>query len=291
MKLKHPIYECHVNIRNPEHILPLYGQQLGRIRQGAIQEKCDADTIYAAMKRVEKAIIFSPRYADSIGSTGSDQTTADAVAKYRDKFVGFAYFDPREPDAMEKLRHSIEGLGLKGVKYGPIYNAVPLDDPRMHPLYKYCVANDLPLTLHMGTTYARNAPLELGRPIHAEPIALKYPDLKMILAHMGHPWYEECIAVIRKQPNLYAEVSALHYRPWQYYNILVNTQEYKVADKIFFGTDYPATTIDESVDGLVSINDMLEGTKLPRISQETIDLILYSNPFKHWWHAPKQHFG
>ena len=43
----------------------------------------------------------------------------------------------------------------------------------------------------------------------------------MVLAHMGHPWYEECIAVVRKQPNVFCEVSALFYRPWQYYNILV----------------------------------------------------------------------
>ena len=75
----------------------------------------------------------------------------------------------------------------KGVKYGPIYNGVALDDARITPIYEHCVAHDLPLTMHMGTTFARNAPVDLGRAIHVEPVALRYPQLKIILAHMGHP--------------------------------------------------------------------------------------------------------
>ena len=74
--------------------------------------------------------------------------------------------------------------------------------------------------MHMGTTFARNAPAELGRPIYVDDVARRHPDLKMIMAHMGHPWYEECIVVARKQPNVYCEVSAIFYRPWQFYNVL-----------------------------------------------------------------------
>jgi predicted TIM-barrel fold metal-dependent hydrolase len=185
---------------------------------------------------------------------------------------------------MDLLRHGIETLGLKGVKYGPIYNGVPLDDPRMEPIYRYCVANDLPLTMHMGTTFARNAPVDLGRAIHVEPIALRHPDLKIVLAHMGHPWYEDCIAVVRKQPNVYCEVSALFYRPWQYWNTLIAAQEYKITDKIFFGTDYPFSGVAESIDGLRGVNRLVEGTGLPRVSEETIDGIIHADPFATWRH-------
>ena len=278
------IVDCHINIWNPEHFSPLYFEVTKRVRStGIVQPKCDADTIYEAMSGVDKAIIFSPKTLDSAGVGGDDETTLAAVRKYPDKFVGFAAIDPRQPDCLDVLRRSIEEYGLKGVKFGPIYAGVALDDPRMAPICDYCQENDLPLTLHMGTTFATNAPIELGRAIHVEPVAMRYPELKMILAHMGHPWYEECIAVIRKQPNVYAEISALHYRPWQFYNILIASQEYKVTDKIFFGTDFPFTTVDESIEGLRTINDMLEGTKLPRVTEETIDAILYSDPFKHWW--------
>ncbi|MCB1499251.1 MAG: amidohydrolase [Bauldia sp.] len=275
--------DCHVNIYEEEHLLPVYYTHLARVRPGGMGPRADADTLYREMEQVEKAIVFAIRYADSAGIESSDELTAAAVAKYPDKFVGFAYVDPRRPDCMELLRHAVEDLGLKGVKFGPIYNGVALSDPRLEPVYEYCVRNNLPLTMHMGTTYARNAPIDMGRPLHVEPVALKYPDLVMILAHMGHPWYEDCIVVSRKQPNVFCEVSALFYRPWQYYNILIAAQEYKITDKIYFGSDFPAARVDESVDGLLSINDQLEGTRLPRVSAETMERILRSNPFADWW--------
>ena len=60
-------------------------------------------------------------------------------------------------------------------------------------------------------------------------------------------------------------------------------QEYKITDKIFFGTDFPFARVEESVEGLISINDQLEGTKLPRVSEETMQRILSSDPFADWW--------
>jgi len=138
----------------------------------------------------------------------------------------------------------------------------------------------------MGTTFARNAPVELGRAIHVEPVALRYPDLKLIWAHMGHPWYAECIAVVHKQPNVYCELSAILYRPWQFWNVLICAQEYNVTDKIFFGTDFPFSGVEESIAGLRAVNAVVEGTRAPRVAQEVIEGIIHANPFEHWWHQP-----
>ena len=280
------IVDCHVNIWEERHLRPLFAEQMARIRPGGMGLKADADTLYAAMQDVDRAIVFALRYGDSAGVESDDETTAAAVAKYPDKFVGFAYADPRRPDCMELLRHATSELGLRGVKYGPIYNGVALDDPRMTPIYEHCVKNDLPLTMHMGTTFARNAPVDLGRAIHVEPVALRYPELKMILAHMGHPWHEDTIAVVRKQPNVYAEISAIYYRPWQFWNIMIAAQEYLITDKIFFGTDFPFSTVEDSLAGIRAVNDVVEGTRLPRVSAEVIEGIIHANPFAHWWHGP-----
>lgn len=281
------IVDCHVNIFEDRHITPVLREQTRFARPGAMSYKADADTLYAAMAEVDRAIIFSLRYADSSGIDGDDEVTAAAVAKYPDKFTGFAALDPRRPDAMDLLEHAIHDLKLKGVKFGPIYNGVSLLDPRMEPFYRFLVRHNLPLTMHMGTTYARNAPADLGRPIHVEEIALRHPELKMVMAHMAHPWFEECIVIARKQPNVYCEVSALFYRPWQFYNILVAAQEYTIhdRDKIFWGTDFPYSAVAESLAGLRGINHLVEGTNLPRVSQATIDAIIHANPFAHWWHG------
>jgi predicted TIM-barrel fold metal-dependent hydrolase len=281
------IVDCHVNLWEAEHLRPLFAAGTAYSRPGAVSPKADPDTVYAAMAKVDKAIVFSLRYGDSAGIDGDDEVTARAVRKYPDKFVGFATVDPRRPDYMELLRYAVEQLGLKGVKYGPIYSGVSLLDPRMEPIYRYCVDKNLPLTMHMGTTFAENAPVELGRPVAVDEIANRHRDLKMIMAHMAHPWFEECIVVARKQANVYCEVSAIFYRPWQFWNTLITAQEYRITerDKIFWGTDFPFSQVEESIAGLKSVNRMLEGTALPRVSDETIARILHSNPFKHWWHG------
>jgi len=281
------IVDCHVNIFDEDQVLPLYTAQAGNARAGGVGLAADADTLAREMSDVDKAIIFSLRYKDSIGIDGNDEVTARAVAKYPEKFVGFACVDPRMPDCMDLLVHAVEDLKLKGAKFGPIYNGVSLLDPRLVPIYEYLQKNNLPLTMHMGTTFGRKAPIEYGRPLDVDTIAMRYPDLKMIMAHMGHPWYEECIVVARKQPNVYCEVSALHYRPWQFYNILICAQEYTIAnrDKIFWGTDFPFARVAESIEGLRTINRQVEGTSLPRVTEATIDQILHSNPLQHWWHG------
>jgi len=281
------IVDCHVNVYEDRQMLPQYAELTKIARAGGFPPRADPDTVHEAMRQVDKAIVFSLRYKDAIGIDGDDEVTARAVARYSDKLIGFACIDPRMPDCMDLLIHAIEDLKLKGVKFGPIYNGVSLLDPRLEPIYAYLVRNNLPLTMHMGTTFGANAPVELGRPVDVDTIANRHPGLKMIMAHMAHPWYEECIVVARKNPNVYCEVSALYYRPWQFWNILICAQEYQITlrDKIFWGTDFPFTTVPDSIAGLRNVNQVVECSGLPRVSGETIEKILHSDPLQHWWHG------
>ena len=49
----------------------------------------------------------------------------------------------------------------------------------------------LPVLLHTGTTFVANAPLECTLPRHLDPVAIRFPDVKIILAHLGHPYEGE----------------------------------------------------------------------------------------------------
>ena len=109
----------------------------GRVRKGEMAPKADADTLYREMADVEKAIVFALRYGDSIGIESNDETTAAAVEKYPDKFVGLRLLSIRGGrTAWSCCVHAIEDLGLKGAKFGPIYNGVALSDPRLAPVLR-----------------------------------------------------------------------------------------------------------------------------------------------------------
>jgi predicted TIM-barrel fold metal-dependent hydrolase len=73
---------------------------------------------------------------------------------------------------------------------------------------------------------------------------------------------------------MYADISALYYRPWQFYNALVAAMEYGVLDRLLFGSDYPFTTPASTIEALRKVNAMVEGASLPRIPESAIEGII-----------------
>ena len=203
-----------------------------------------------------------------------DEFIADFVSRAPDKLVGFASCDPTQPGYLDELHHAFEDLHLAGLKMGPIYAGFDPRDPACDPVYDYCQRCGIPILFHSGTTYNRVAPLGFSRPWLWDEVAIRYPELRMVLAHVGHPFCDECLVVIRKHPHVYADVAALYYRPWQFYNTMVLAQEYHVTHKFLFGTDYPVTSAVESIEGLRRVNDVIGTSPLPRVAHETIEGIL-----------------
>ncbi|HEX2999711.1 MAG TPA: amidohydrolase family protein, partial [Armatimonadota bacterium] len=182
--------------------------------------------------------------------------------------------DPSESDFMAELERTHLELGAKGVKLGPIYQGVHPTDDRYRLIYSYAQKHNLPILIHMATTFSSSVPLDYARPIHMDEIAIDFPDLKLVLAHVGHPWSGEAIAVIRRHRNVYADISALYYRPWQFYDTMRLLVEYGAAHKVFFGSDYPFTLPADSVNGVRNLNHVLGNSGLPPVPGEIIEEIL-----------------
>lgn len=221
----------------------------------------------------EKVVVFGMK-ARRTGYWVPDEYVAGFCANAPDKLIPFAGCDPTQPEYLEELHYAIDGLGMHGVKMGPIYAGFDPRDPRCRPVYAYCQERGLPIMFHSGTTYDAAAPLGYSRPWLFDEVAIAYPALHMVLAHVGHPFSDECLVVIRKHPHVYADISAIFYRPWQFYNTLIIAQEYGVTHKLLFGTDYPFAKAEESMAGLRAANDIIGDSGLPRVTDETIDGML-----------------
>jgi len=231
------------------------------------------DALLEDMEPFERVLVFGLK-GRLTGYWVPDDYVAEVVAGAPDKLVGFASCDPTQAGYMEELEKAREELGLRGLKMGPIYAGFDPRDPRCEPVYDYCQKNGMPIIFHTGTTFNREAPLAFGRPWLWDGVAVRYPDLRIVLAHLGHPFAGECISVIRKHPHVYADIAALYYRPWQFYNMMMLAQEYGVMHKLLFGTDYPFARSDESIDGVRGVNRVISDSGLPRVSAEAIEEIL-----------------
>ena len=229
-----------------------------------------------ATAEADRVVVFGIR-AKKTGWQVDNDFVRDFVARHPEKYIYFASVDPMDGDYMEQLAVEQEIGHCRGVKLGPVYQGVHPQDPAYYKIYEYCEKHGLPIITHMATTFSSGVPLEYARPVHMDKVACDFPGLKIIMAHLGHPWIDECVAAVRHQPNLYADVSALYYRPWQFYQAMMSVTEYGVADKVFFGSDYPATTTADSIRGIRDVNKIVEGANLPKVPQEVINNILYKD--------------
>lgn len=249
--------------------------QAGRARPGV---KVDISATYEAYRASApedtRTLVFGGK-AKLSGLWVDDKTVADYVARDPARLIGFLALDPTQDNWQREMQFGHESLGLRGIKLMPMYAGFSPDDPKLDPLWQYAEKHALPVLLHTGTTFIAQAPLAFTLPRLIEPVALKHPGVKIILAHLGHPYEGECLVTIRKHANVYADVSALHYRPWQLYNSLMLAQEYGVWHKLLFGTDFPFTTVNASIDGIRKLNDMLEGTQLPRLDVAQIEAMIH----------------
>jgi predicted TIM-barrel fold metal-dependent hydrolase len=234
------------------------------------------EQLLEATRDADKVIVFGIK-APFCGINADQELISQFVRQHADKFIGWCSVDPNDPDCVAQLEYYVTRLGFRGLKCSPIYQNWDPQDPRHLPLFRKAESLGIPVNIHQGTSFVRPGPLKYANPVQLEDIAIACPGLRIVIAHMGHPWEDECVVLIRKHPNLYANVSALHYRPLRHYQALMTAIEYGVEHKLILGSDFPSATLPQVIAGQRKVNDILEGTRLPRVSQEVIENIIYEN--------------
>ena len=205
---------------------------------------------------------------------------AEYVSQYPGRAIGLASVHPEDSGAVDDFERSVKELGIKGLKLSPVYQGFDPWNPQVWRLYQ--AANDLnvPVMFRMGGAYPPSATLEWGNPLLLDKIGRAFPDLRIIVAHFGQPMMQETVILMRKNKNVFTDLSARFHRKWQLYNGLQVAIEYKVTDRILFGSDFPVMTTEEAVNAFGSINDWGNGITLPPIPEELINEIIYNRPFE-----------
>jgi predicted TIM-barrel fold metal-dependent hydrolase len=243
-----------------------------RMRLNAVNLETPYERYRAALPKDEQ--VFSMVFGGKARHSGmwvDDADVAQYVAQDPEHMIGFLSVDPTQPGWEDEMRLGHEELHLHGIKLLPMYANFYPQESRLDPLWTYAMKHQLPVLLHTGTTFVSKAPIDCTLPRHLDDVARRFPDVPIILAHLGHPYEGETVAVIRKHPHLYADISALFYRPWQLFHSLMLVHEYNVWEKLLFGTDFPVTTVAETVAGLRSLCDVkIDRFSLPREKVEEL---------------------
>ena len=173
---------------------------------------------------------------------------ANFAAHYPDRFIPFGGIDPRlTPNVAAEMDYLLGELGLKAIKLHPLHQLFNVNDylfdselRNLAQIYEKCVEYNAPVMIHTGTSMFPRARNRFADPMPIDDVAVDFPELKIIDAHLGRPLYmETSLFLLRRHPNVYGDISSTppnrlpHYFPWLE----------RVADKLMFGSDWPGPGI------------------------------------------------
>ncbi|TMV50217.1 amidohydrolase [Paenibacillus mesophilus] len=143
---------------------------------------------------------------------------------------GYVYVNPRHANAVDVLRRGIEEDGMVGLK---LWIATYCDDPLVYPLVERCIRLDVPILLHAFHKAVNQLPDETTG-VHIAKLADRYPEAKLIMAHLGGNAYHG-IKAIRDKPNVWTDFSGSLFGR--------EDIDYAVSqlgsDRVLFGSDMP----------------------------------------------------
>jgi predicted TIM-barrel fold metal-dependent hydrolase len=110
-------------------------------------------------------------------------------------------------EMVEELGNKVTPLGAKGLKLHPIANECYPWDKRFWPVYTKAQELGTPILFHAGASELPGYSSEYEGVLHFESVAQSFPDLTIVLAHLGKGYYEDSVGLAARCPNIVFDTS------------------------------------------------------------------------------------
>lgn len=263
---KQRIFDCHIHIHFDFERSKEYAQAIGIdfTPEGLIRD----------MKRrnVVKALIMS---------TFSNKFTLEFAEKHSPHFLSAATLNPVSigKKEFEFVKAELSNKSFSAIKLYPGYVKFYPYEKKCDPIYKLAMKYDVPVIFHSGDPAFSSAPVKYCHPIHLDGTACRFPDLKIVISHLGFPWFTDTMEVVLKNPNVYTDISGLFSGEKSSYkenmkselrHQIENIFYFGAESKVFFGTDY----------SLVSYDEYIKFAEKIKISKTDLNKLFYENAKK-----------
>jgi len=123
------------------------------------------------------------------------------------RLIGCACPNPNYgPPAVEELDRAVREWGLKGLKLMAAVQRYFIDSPVVNPLMDKARELSIPVTIHSGGPPCH--PTDIGK------LAARYPEVTIIMDHMGYPGYTaEAVEAARQRPNIFLGTTRIAMEP------------------------------------------------------------------------------
>lgn len=182
---------------------------------------------------------------------GFTDTTNTFVARYAEaapeRLLPYGGIHPRYTTDPAGDVDRLVGLGIRLLKIHPPHMTFPANAyteglTALGAVYRRCEERGLPVMIHTGTSIFPGARSKYGNPLEIDDVAIDFPDLRIVMAHGGRPfWMEEAFFVLRRHPNVWLDVSGIP--PLKLLEYFPRFGE--IGTKVLWGTDWPSPGVKD----------------------------------------------
>ncbi len=174
------------------------------------------------------------------------------IARADRRFIPLLAVDPSImtiEDHVAHLRNMAEHEGARGIKLHPPLQRLDFRDERLRPLMETCQELGLYVVSHSGPSRDGSG---LGTPESFRPILAQFPDLRIVLAHMGGQTWRELPAIARDYPSTYFDLCEII--QWLGAGRAPTREEFVALirtvgiGRVMMGSDFPWYDIDRTVE-------------------------------------------
>jgi uncharacterized protein len=207
-------------------------------------EKNPPDDDTQAKRWADEVDTYGLRAVGFVTGGGNDHL-ASIVAKYPDKFIGFAHHYPFAETAADELKRAVTELGLKGYKLLAPNLDRPIEDEAAYPVWEMCAELDIPVLIHFGIQGGGGgiAWHENINPLKLFNVARDFPDVNFVIPHFGCAWIRETLQLCWACRNVHIDTSGSNQwvrwvdGDWTVKKLFRKYIETIGAERIIFGTD------------------------------------------------------
>ena len=230
---------------------------------------------------VARTFIFGSDFGAELGDSKMhpfeiNEYFASLAKKSAGRFAALAAIDPRRPSALKHSEKCMEQLGMKGLKLHPAAGFYATDQV-LNPFYERCAEWNVPIVFHTGAQPAAPVHLDTQRPLFIAEAATRFPDTKMIMAHVGMDLWNEAVMYGKLIPNVYFDLSyhQVSYVSWgaqKFYEWLRLLIDECGASKLMWATDSPLPCAILPTDAWVKV--FTERNTTVQFTEEEMDMIM-----------------
>ena len=194
--------------------------------------------------------------------------TQDWAARDARFIPSLAFRDASIP--VDKVRDLIQRRTVRALgELGFAYAGLRPDDPSLEPYFALAEELDVPVAIHMSGGALPDAPafrVRLGDPLLLEEVLVRHPRLRVNVMHAGLPFLEGTLAIMRRYPNVYADLSKISdanaYPREQFHEYLRSLMRANLGDRLMFGSDAAGPgALGPSIAGVTSAAFLTDGQK------------------------------